>query len=155
VSSTTPAQRRTHQNPSPFTRSCHHDHNHRNRNRSLSSTHQKESVLNSAARLIYHMRSSDHITDALTPSLAARTRGSRIISPCCRTKSSTEVRPGTCDPSCLCQISPVDGRCALRIPVDFSYHPSSPRQSAAEPSRLPVPASGTPCRKKSRRYRHR
>jgi len=82
-------------------------------------------------------------------------RGSRTRSPCCRTKSSTEVRPGIWDPSCLCQISPVDGRCVLRIPVGFSYHPSNSRQSAAEPSRLPVPASGTPCRKKSRRHRHR
>jgi len=42
----------------------------------------------------------------------------------------------------------------LLIPVGFSYCPSSSRQSAAEPSRLPVPVSGTPCRKKSGRRRH-
>jgi len=82
-------------------------------------------------------------------------RGSRTRSPCCRIKSSTEVRPGIWDPSCLCQISPVDGRCVLRIPIGFSYRPPSSRQSTTEPSRLPVPASGTPCRKKSRRHRHR
>jgi len=38
---------------------------------------------------------------------------SRTRSPCCRTKSSTEVRPCTWDPLCLCQFSQVDGRCAL------------------------------------------
>jgi len=59
------------------------------------------------------------------------------------------------DPSRLCQISPVDGFCALRIPVGFLYHPSSSQQLAAEPSRLPVPASGTLCWKKSRRRSHR
>jgi len=72
--------------------------------------------------------------DASMTRCCAYQRGSRTRSPCCRTKSSTEVRPGTWDPSCLCQISPVDGRCALRIPVGFSYRPTTQALDSRQPS---------------------
>ena len=98
-----------------------------------------------------------HHRRACHSSLAARTREDHVQD----RRAVVQSPPRKCAPvsgtprACARSARSTDAGCVLRIPVGFSYHPSSCQQSAAEPSRLPVPAPGTPCRKKSRRHRHR
>jgi len=78
----------------------------------------------SAARLIYNMRSSDHITDALATLHWLRvperiTYKIAVLS----YKVLPEVRPGTCDPSCLCQISPDAAFCGYQSASHTDYRP--------------------------------
>jgi len=76
-----------------------------------------QSVLNAAARLLYHMRSADHITDV--PSLAARPRANRIQGRCTDVQSST--------PKCAAVLGTTRSYCRSARPTDITlwWHQSS------------------------------
>jgi len=110
------------------------------------------SVLNAAARLIYHMRSADHITDALVSFhwLPIPERIEYKIAVLTYKVLQGSVPGIPC--AIASRISPVDENCALPALVACWYHPSGSQQSAEESSQLLVPVAGTPCRK--RRHQH-
>jgi len=101
-----------------------------------------QSVLNAAARLIYHMRSADHITDALVSLRWLRVPERIQYKIALLTYEAHSGAPRTRDHSLGSHISQVDEHCALPALVACWYHPSSSQQS------------GTPCRKRRHQHHH-
>jgi len=111
-----------------------------------------QSVLNAAARLIYHMRSADHITDMLI-SLHWLRASQRIEYKVA--VLTYKVLHGTA-PRYLGPLVPVadlykaGGHCVLPAPIALWCLPSGSLPSVAGLSRLLLHASGTPCQRRRR-----
>jgi len=114
-------------------------------------------VLNAAARLIYHMRSADHITDALISLhwLRASQRIDKL--PCWRSKYYMGALRDTWVHWFQSPIYKAGGHCVLLAPIALWCLPSGCLPSVAGLSRLLLLASGTPCQRRRRqlsRWRH-
>jgi len=106
-----------------------------------------QSVLNAAARLIYHMRSADHITDAFI-SLHWLRASQRIEY---KVAVLTYIVLHGSAPRYLGPLVPVadlQGRRTLRSAGTSRLVVPSVRLSVAGPSRLLLHASGTPCQRR-------
>ena len=114
-----------------------------------------QSVLNAAARLIFNLKRSDHITDALV-SLLWLPVPERIQYKIAvlSYKSFTIPRRDTWDHSLVFLTYLVDEHSALPAPIAWKYLISNFPLSAAELFRLPPHRSGTHYQTQSFRHQH-
>jgi len=114
-----------------------------------------QSVLNASARIIFLLRRSDHITDALASYTGCVSRSaSSSILPCWRIKFCMGLHHVTWVRSSVCLICRVGVASALPAPIAWSYRHSNCLLLAVEHLMLLLLEHGTVCRRMWHRYQH-